>query len=224
MKTPLIILLVITAFFAFKPLVKKKRVVFFGDSITQAAVQPGGYITLMQQELRKSGKSEQYELVGAGISGNKVPDLQKRLQKDVLAKKPDVVFIYIGINDVWHFVHPSTNGSGTPAHLFEAGLTDIINQITQSGAKVVVCTPSMIGEKTDGTNEQDPMLDQYADISRKVAQATGSQLCDLRKAFLTHLKQHNPTNQEKNILTTDGVHLNAAGNAFVAKAMAKWLE
>jgi len=42
------------------------------------------------------------EVIGAGISGNKVPDLQRRLERDVLKKKPTVVFIYIGINDVWH--------------------------------------------------------------------------------------------------------------------------
>lgn len=202
----------------------KKRVVFFGDSITQAAIQPGGYIDVLNKTLQEKGKQDTYELMGAGISGNKVPDLQKRLVADVLAKKPDLVFIYIGINDVWHFTHPNTNGQGTPIEKYEAGLTDVINQIKQAGAKVIVCTPSVIGEKHDGSNAQDKMLDDYAAISRKVAKATGSQLCDLRKAFMEHLKKNNRGNQEKNILTTDGVHLNQEGNAFVAAQMIKFLK
>lgn len=202
----------------------KKRVVFFGDSITQAAIQPGGYIDVLNKTLQEKGKQDTYELMGAGISGNKVPDLQKRLAADVLAKKPDLVFIYIGINDVWHFTHPNTNGQGTPIEKYEAGLTDVINQIKQAGAKVIVCTPSVIGEKHDGSNAQDKMLDDYAAISRKVAKATGSQLCDLRKAFMEHLKKNNRGNQEKNILTTDGVHLNQEGNAFVAAQMIKFLK
>lgn len=213
---------IITA--AFTMLAPKKRVVFFGDSITQAAVDSGGYIDVLNKKLIQNGKSEQFELVGAGISGNKVPDLQKRLEKDVLSKKPDVVFIYIGINDVWHFTHPSTNGNGTPVDKFESGLSDVVNQIKKSGAKVIVCTPSMIGEKHDGSNAQDQMLDQYAAISRKVAKSTGSQLCDLRKAFVAHLKTNNQSNEEKNILTTDGVHLNEKGNAFVAEQMMKYLK
>lgn len=201
----------------------KKRVVFFGDSITQAAVQPGGYIDVLNKTLEQRGKANKYELIGAGISGNKVPDLQKRLERDVLAKKPDFVFIYIGINDVWHFTHPNTNGQGTPIEKFESGLTDVINQIKKSGAGVIVCTPSVIGEKHDGSNAQDKMLDDYAAVSRKVARSTGSQLCDLRKAFTEHLKKNNTANQEKNILTTDGVHLNKEGNAFVAAQMSRFL-
>ena len=41
------------------------------------------------------------EVIGAGISGNKVPDLEKRLERDVLSKKPTIVVIYIGIRAYW---------------------------------------------------------------------------------------------------------------------------
>src|SRR5690606_41343862 len=71
-------------------------IVFFGDSITQAVVNESGYIT----ELGKSLSSPGCELMGAGIGGNKVYDLYLRMEEDVLAKKPDLVIIYVGINDV----------------------------------------------------------------------------------------------------------------------------
>ena len=38
------------------------------------------------------------------------------------------------------------------------------------------------------------------------------------------LKSHNPFNEEKGILTVDRVHLNDAGNQFVAEQMLKILE
>jgi hypothetical protein len=123
-----------------------------------------------------------------------------------------VVVIYIGINDVWHW----NRNAGTPKEDFEQGLVDLIKCSQGAGARVVLCTPSVIGEKTDGSNQFDTMLDEYSAISRKVAEQTQTQLLDLRQKFLAHLKQHNATNQEKNILTTDGVHLNDAGNRFVA--------
>ncbi len=63
------------------------------------------------------------------------------------------------------------------------------------------------------------MLDEYSDISRKVAADTGVQLNDLRKAFVAYLKEHNAENKPKGVLTTDTVHLNAAGNKLVAAQM-----
>jgi hypothetical protein len=57
---------------------KNKKVVFFGDSITQAGVNPGGYISLMKEMLAQQN-IENYDLVGAGVGGNKVYDLYLRM-------------------------------------------------------------------------------------------------------------------------------------------------
>jgi lysophospholipase L1-like esterase len=158
-------------------------------------------------------------VINAGISGHKVPDLQKRLEKDVLAKDPTVVVIYIGINDVWH----SIRDNGTPVDKYEAGLKDLIKRIHDEGARVLLVTPSVIGEKEGGENPLDGMLEQYAGISRKVAYETGVQLLDLHDAFRHYLEHHNPKGTSKGVLTTDGVHLNDAGNKFVAEQMASAL-
>ncbi len=199
-----------------------ERIVFLGDSITQLGVKPNGYVTLIQDSLRQEHEGMDIEVIGAGVSGNKVPDLQKRLQKDVLDKHPTIVVIYIGINDVWHWVTPGLKG--TTKEDFESGLKSIIVLIQNAGARVILCTPSVIGEKNDGTNPQDTMLDEYSDISRRVAKETGSTLCDLHKAFAGYLKSHNPNNEEKGILTVDKVHLNDEGNRFVAEQMLKVLD
>ena len=54
---------------------KKKKVLFFGDSITQMGVQKGGYIDVLNNQIKAEGKQDQIELVGAGIGGNKIYDL-----------------------------------------------------------------------------------------------------------------------------------------------------
>jgi isoamyl acetate esterase len=200
---------------------KGDRIVFLGDSITQAGANRGGYVTLIREALIEKHKDLDIEVIGAGISGNKVPDLQGRLERDVLAKKPTVVVIYIGINDVWHGENDPARG--TPKDKFESGLKEIIGKIQKAGARVIICTPSVIGEKNDGSNKLDTRLDEYADVSRSVAKETKSQLCDLRKAFLDHLKKDNSGNKEQGVLTSDRVHLNAAGNRFVADVILKSL-
>ncbi|MDY3563495.1 SGNH/GDSL hydrolase family protein [Gemmata sp. JC673] len=196
------------------PLKKGEKIVFLGDSITQAGVGPKGYVTVVKGALHEAHKDLGIEVIGAGISGNKVSDLQRRLEKDVLAKKPTLVVIYIGINDVWH--GEKDPARGTPKDKFEAGLKEIIGKIKDGGARVVLCTPTVIGEKKAGANKLDAQLDEYADVSRKVAKETGSQLCDLRKAFVDHIAKNNSADKDRGVLTTDTVHLNDAGNKLVA--------
>ena len=200
---------------------KGDRIVFLGDSITQAGVGEKGYVTLIKNTLAEKHKDLAIEIIGAGISGNKVPDLQKRLQKDVLDKKPTLVVIYIGINDVWH--GQDDPAKGTSKDKFEAGLKEIIGKIQDAKGQVLLCTPSVIGEKTDGKNKNDAKLDEYADISRAVAKELKIPVCDLRKAFQDYLKDRNDKNAEKGVLTGDGVHLNEAGNKFVAETILKSL-
>ena len=192
-----------------------ETIVFLGDSITQQGAGEKGYVTLFRQALEKSRPTSDIKVIGAGIGGNKVPNLEARLNNDVLAHKPNVVVIYIGINDVWH----STRGQGTEIGTFETGLRSLIKRCRDAGARVILATPSVIDEKHDGSNALDKMLDEYAAVSRKVGMETGTTLLDLRAAFIANLKEYNTANEPKGILTGDGVHLNDAGNRFVAVRM-----
>ncbi len=211
-------LLNMTGFAAeFPTLGENERIVFLGDSITQAGAGPNGYVTLVRKAIEKHRPDANIEVIGAGISGNRVPDLQARLKKDVLDRKPTVVVIYIGINDVWH----SIRDRGTSKEDFQAGLVDIITQIQDAGAKVILSSPSVIGERVAAENplKLDGMLDEYRKIGQEVAKKKSVAYLDLRGAFHEKLKKINTKDAEKNVLTTDGVHLNAAGNQFVAEVM-----
>jgi lysophospholipase L1-like esterase len=205
------------------PLKAGDRIVFLGDSITAGGARPPhGYITVIQAKLNEKHPDLKIECIGAGISGNKVPNLQARVEKDVVAKKPTIVFIYIGINDVWH--GEKDPARGTTPEKFTAGLKEVIGKIQAGGARVILCTPTVIGEKKAGENPLDAKLDQYADLSRGLAKELNLELCDLRKAFVDHLAANNPNDAEKGILTGDRVHLNQAGNELVAATMLKTID
>lgn len=194
-----------------------KKIIFFGDSITEMGVKPNGYISLMKNQLNPAD----YELLGAGIGGNKVYDLYLRLEDDVLKKQPDWVFIYVGINDVWH---KTDFGTGTDLDKFEKFYKAIIAKIQAAGAKTVCVTPTFIGEKWDASNPQDGDLNQYSKVIRKIASDTESGLIDLRQVFLDYSREYNPDNREKDILTYDRVHLNDTGNQLVADQFLKFLQ
>lgn len=200
---------------------KKTKVIFFGDSITELGVKKEkyvGYIIKMDSMLKAEKKDDQYELIGSGISGNKVYDLYLRLEEDVLVKNPDVVVIYIGVNDVWH---KTLLGTGTDADKFEKFYQAIINKLSAKGIKAILCTPAVVGEKTDMSNQLDGDLNRYSNIIRDLAKKNNLPLVDLRKEFLDYLKDNNPRNEEKNILTYDRVHMNDKGNQFIADQMWK---
>ncbi len=201
---------------AFTAPTKPTRIIFFGDSITQAGVQPKGYITDLQDMLTKQGKAADYELIGKGIGGNKVYDLYLRMDDDVLALKPDVVVIYVGVNDVWH---KSSFGTGTDPDKFVKFYEAIIRKIQAGGSKVVLCTPAAIGEKTDFSNAQDGDLNAYSQLIRDLAARQNLPLVDLRKAFLDYNLKNNAGNKDRGVLTNDRVHLNDLGNQFVADQM-----
>ena len=198
---------------------KKTRILFFGDSITELGVKPEkyrGYILQLEDLLKKENKADQYELIGSGISGNKVYDLYLRIEEDVLAKNPDVVVIYVGVNDVWH---KTLLGTGTDPDKFEKFYMAIIKRLQAKNIKVVVCTPAVVGEKTDMSNQLDGDLNRYSNIIRDIAKKNNLPLVDLRRQFQEYLSKNNPENKEKEILTYDRVHMNDKGNLFLAQQM-----
>ena len=167
---------------------------------------------------KAEGREENFEFIGAGIGGNKVYDLYLRMDNDVLVKEPDVVVIYIGVNDVWH---KSSSGTGTDADKFEKFYQAIIDKLKAKNIRVILCTPAAIGERTDFSNPQDGDMNGYSNIIRGIAKKNELTLVDLRKAFLDFNLKNNPDNKDRGILTTDRVHLNPRGNQLVADEMWK---
>lgn len=197
---------------------KKKKIIFFGDSITQMGVDKGGYIDLIKQDLVNKGVANNYDIIGAGIGGNKIYDLFLRMDKDVLEQHPDIVYIWVGVNDVWH---KSSMGTGTDYDKFGKFYDAVVKKMQAQGISVILVTPAAIGERNDFSNEQDGDLNLYSNWIRKYAADNSLGLVDLRKSFHDYSVANNPKNDDRGILTNDRVHLNAKGNAFVAAEMWK---
>ena len=219
------------------------KVVFLGDSITEAGIYDKevgvpsgdtliypkytGFITLLKKDIE-----DDIELIGKGVSGNKVSNLLERYKKDVLSLNPDIVFIYIGINDVWH---KYSFGTGTDIIFYENGLRKIITDLKNKGSRVILCTPTVIGEnKGEFTlvNEFKDIetmeimngdLDAYSDVIRKLSSELNTDLLDLREIFMNYISENNPNNESSGITTYDGVHLNDLGNKLIADEMLRFI-
>ena len=191
-----------------------KRILFFGDSLTQYATLPQGYITLLNASLERENRSAKFSLIGAGIGGDKIYDLYLRLEDDVLNQHPDKVVIMIGINDIWH----KTSGIGTDQVKFKRFYEAVISRLQTKNIQIVLVTPTLIGEYKNLRNSQDQDLELYAEIIRELAETHTCELIDLRKIFTGYIQKHNTNNAEFGVLTYDKVHLNNIGNQLIHDA------
>jgi lysophospholipase L1-like esterase len=197
---------------------KGDRIIFFGDSLTELAGKEEpkkfvtkGYVRIVRDALKETHKDKDVEVDWVATGGHTVPDLLRRVDKDVIAKKPSIVVVQIGCNDARRI----------PKDVFKAGLEELIDKLQKSNIQVIQCTLTSVGEKHDGTNKDDPKLEEFAEVERQVAKDKKVPLNDLRKAFVAYWKKNNPDNKDKGILTYDGNHFNDAGHKFVAEQMLK---
>lgn len=195
---------------------KPTRILFFGDSITSMGMDEGGYVNRIQKRLIDNGKDSAFEIIGAGISGDKIYDLYFRLEEDVLAKDPDVVVVFEGVNDVRH---KKINGTGTDLHKYEKFYAGILRKLKARNFEVILVTPACIGEKKDNGNPQDEELNLYCDVIRALSAEYGCKLLDFRKKVQAYQATHNTQNLDFGLLTTDYIHLSDLGNQLLAEEL-----
>jgi len=192
------------------------RIIFFGDSLTALAGQEApkehvtkGYVRIVRETLQKNHQDKHLDVDWVATGGHTVPDLLKRVDQDVIAKKPTIVVIQIGCNDARRISRET----------FRTSLEELIDKLHKADIQVVQCTLTSVGEKHNGTNKDDPKLDEFAEVEREVARTKNVPLNDLRKAFVAYWKANNPDNKPNGVLTYDGNHFNQTGHQFVAEQM-----
>ena len=195
------------------------RVVTLGDSITQGGEGPGGYVWLVRHYLKVLYPQQGIEVSNAGISGHKSTDMLKRFQKDVLDKKPDLVTISVGVNDVWHGFydnHPLGDGPrGVNLDDYRKNVEAMITLAQATGAKVIVLSTTVIHE--DPKTPENIKLFDYNRALRDLARAHHCGFVDFQKPFKALINAYRSTTGSRdNLLTSDGVHMNALGNKVMA--------
>jgi len=199
---------------------------FLGDSITQA---DPGYTRLLAAMLTAARPELSLRFVYAGIGGNRVGNLLDRLDRDVLAQDTSWVTVSIGINDVWHR-HGATPG-GTSDADFEAGYRELMRRLLAAGVRPFVVTPTVVHEDLEGVENAE--LQVLLAQQRSIASEMGLPICDLHAAFAAAIAARRAAlppeawplgaDGRTRFFTTDGVHMNPAGNALMALALLRGL-
>ena len=189
-----------------------QTVVFLGDSITHnGSNNPHGYVKLVVQGLAANGINVKW--FGAGVPGNKAWHMKDRFEKDVLSRKPDLVTIGAGVNDVW-FAGPDCT-----LEKYRADMQDMIARAKQAGIRVVLLTPTsaFANEGDDGR------IANYAKCVEELAAANDLAVADTRKAFRALIDDPKTPKLDAHgrKATVDGVHMAPTGDRALARAILK---
>lgn len=184
-----------------------QSIAFLGDSITQqGAGGPGGYCRLVIGGLESMGVKA--KMIPAGISGHTSSDMLKRLNGDVLQKKPAWMTLSCGVNDVWR------GAGGVALEAYKTNIAAIVTAAQAQGIRVMILTATMINEDPAGANNQ--KLAAYNDFLRALAVEKKCLLADLNADMQKAVAEGRAKGQKGNLLTIDGVHMNGAGNRMMA--------
>jgi len=199
-------------------------ILFQGDSITDArrsrksegqannSLGLGyGYPLLIASNLLEAHPKLGLNIYNRGISGNKVPDLQKRWQKDCLDLKPAVLSILIGVNDMWHKMSGRYNGTVKD---YQTGFTALLQETKSAlpDTKIVICEPFALRCGAIKPNWF-PEFDQRRAAAKEVAQAAGA----MWVPFQTMFDEAIAAGTKPEYWAADGVHPTLAGHALMGQ-------
>ncbi len=202
------------------PFTREARWVFIGDSITDCNRREcpdgvgDGYVRFIRDWVYALDAANAPQIANVGVSGNRISDLQGRWDVDVLAHRPQLVSIKIGINDVWHNIPP--NNRGTDIETFRRGYSDILIRLRAAlpGVAIVLCEPSVIWPPAPAQGNE--LLQPYiAAVHELARQFEANAVVPLHSVFEKARKA-----RPEIPWAPDGVHPSHYGHMLIARA---WL-
>lgn len=214
-----------------------ESIAFLGDSITAGGEQHGGYCRLVMHGLRTKGVH--VKGIFAGIPGNKSSDMLLRLDS-ILRRKPDHLFLSVGVNDVWHTdptarigVFKPSPGMGVELEHYKVYVPEILDRCKAAGVKVILSTFTPIMEDPEFRLNKKAI--GYLDFLRSLARDRKLPIALLNEAFHARIKAMKAAKQKEDekaadkaprrkktlFLTGDGVHPGTKGNHVMALGILK---
>ena len=203
------------------------KILFFGDSITDMARYRDaddwhhsawgyGYVRIVADNLIAKDPTK-YEFINRGISGNRTVDLYARIREDAWNHNPDLISLYVGVNDVWHNLND--NPHGLDIVRFEKVYRMIVEDTIKAlpNTKLMIVLPFVVkGTSTTPIWDDFTVLFDYVKIIKNIAKEYNIPVVELQGIMDEAVEKYG-----SEIVCRDGVHPNSYGMGVIAK---KWLE
>ena len=199
-----------------------RPLVFIGDSITDAGRREDpeglghGYVRLVRDALAARGDTR--PVLNTGISGDRAVDLRRRWEADALSLDPELLSVYVGINDTWRRYD---NDDPTTAEAFETTYRSLLAEAQDRLApRMILVEPFVLPVTAEQEHWGDADLDAKRAVVAKLATEFGAGFVPLQSLLLDAAAQHGAGRAGHATLAEDGVHPTALGSELIAGA---WL-
>ncbi len=183
------------------------KIAFLGDSITENGTKnPLGYVRLVMDGLKQSGIEA--AAVPAGISGQMSRQMLARVDKDIIRKKPQWMFLSCGVNDAPNGI----DNPGLPLEEYRKNICEIIRRCGEAGIEVIILTATPVVEEPEHVANKN--LVQYNETLRAIAAERKLRIVDLNKRFNEFIARK--PDKQKRTLTVDGTHMSPYGDILMA--------
>ena len=184
------------------------RIVFLGDSLTEGR-EGASYLRALAEWVAGTPELRGVELINAGVGGDTVLNLARRVERDVAPYDPDWVVVFAGVNDCTtallrralptprallgrrYFRRSKGLRAAVTPEAFLAGLRVLVAALRgRTRARIAICTPATYGETI--TARPWRLLGRYAEAARQVAAERDCALIDLHRRFAAELAAARP--------------------------------
>jgi len=172
-----------------------KRIVFYGDSLTDGSSYPDFVVNTLNGVYPDAD----FLVINSGIAGNTAANLRERFIEDVLDRRPDLVTFTIGTNDCIQ---------NRPVADYKAELDGMVGELLEKGVKVMIILPSHLGDA-----KREEAFQAYLAAMREVAAEHKLIVADAHAEFIKRAKAG------KEMLGPDGIHHGKDGFEGMARAV-----
>ena len=191
-------------------------VLFIGDSVTDCGRRDdpdrglgNGYVRLVDEAFVAGGTPA--NIVNRGISGNRVRDLRARWEKDVVALKPTLLSVMIGVNDTWRRYDEN---DPTTVEAFEADYRALLEALPGRDEMALVLMEPFLLPVTAGKAKWREDLDPKIAVVHALAAEFGAILVPANEYL-------NDIDVPLTEIAADGVHPTELGHQLLARL---WLD
>jgi lysophospholipase L1-like esterase len=210
-------------------LLKEQVILYQGDSITDSGRNKedtgfntarnlgSGYPMLAGAAILNKYEALNLKIYNKGISGNKVFQLAERWDIDCLDLKPDVLSILIGVNDIWHKLNGTYNGT---AEIYRNDYIALLERTIKAlpNVKLIICEPFAVKGVKAVDDKWYPEFFDYQKAAKDIARQFKATFIPFQSVYDEAQKR-----APGSYWTGDGVHPSLAGAQLMAKAWMKAL-
>lgn len=202
---------------------RNKTIVFFGDSITDSGrtinsnyPYGAGYVNMIHSEIDVWYHDYNINIINEGISAHRTDHLLERFTTSITAHKPDLVVLFIGINDVWH---PYDRNEVIIHEEIMERFDLLVNKIKELNSEILVLVPFLFPREPH-KEFFDGLMPHYQVLYNNYLNYLTQNKID----YIDLQEVMTPYNDlSLNTSTKDSVHPDILGHSVIAQAVMNWL-